>query len=372
MNPPPLFCANTACASRGKQNAGNIVLHVGLENRFKCTTCEQTFVAHKGTVFYQLKTDHRTVEIVLTLLAKGCPPQAIVHAFGLDPRTVKSWQEKAGAHCQKVHEALVQTPQNLQQVQADEIRVRCQKRLVLWMAMALCVCTRLWLGGVVSHRRDKSLAKALAQKVKACAQRGALLITTDGWGAYREAFAHAFRSPLHTGKPGRPLLLPWPQFVLAQTVKWQEAGRTLGIRVCHLLGNKRQIARLLPKEQVLNTAYIERLNATFRASLCCLCRRTRALARHETTLTEGMYLVGCVYNFCTFHHSLRQEQRDGSRKWRERTPAMAAGLTDTCWRVGDLLSYRVAPPPVVPKKRRGRKPQAETPLPKRAEERVTL
>jgi hypothetical protein len=123
---------------------------------------------------------------------------------------------------------------------------------------------------------------------------------------------------------------------------------------------------------VLNTAYIERLNATFRARLCCLGRRTRALARHETTLTQGMYLVGCVYNFCTFHHGLRQEQREGRRKWRERTPAMAAGLTDACWSVGDLLSYRVAPPPFVPKKRRGRKPKAEVPLPQGATEMVTI
>lgn len=372
MNPQSLFCSNTACASRGKQNQGNLVLHVGLENRFQCTTCGQTFVAHKGTVFYQLKTDHRTVEIVLTLLAKGCPPQAIVHAFGLDPRTVKSWQEKAGEHCQRVHEALVQTPQNLGQVQADEIRVRCQKRLVLWMAMALCVSSRLWLGGVVSKSRDKHLAKRLAHTVKACAAWGALLIVTDGWIAYKDAFVKAFRTPIRTGQVGRPFLLPWSAFVLAQTVKWKEGGRTLGIRVCHLLGNQKQIARLLPEGHVLNTAYIERLNATFRASLCCLGRRTRALARHETTLTQGMYLAGCVYNFCTYHHSLRQEQREGRRKWRERTPAMAAGLTDTCWNVGDLLSYRVAPAPFVPKKRRGRKPKAEVPLPKGATEMVTL
>ena len=43
---------------------------------------------------------------------------------------------------------------------------------------------------------------------------------------------------------------------------------------------------------VINTAYIERLNATFRARLAALTRRGRALARHTLTLQHGMYLIG--------------------------------------------------------------------------------
>src|SRR5437867_2730946 len=48
---------------------------------------------------------------------------------------------------------------------------------------------------------------------------------------------------------------------------------------------------------VINTAYIERLNATFRERLAPLARRCRALARHTRTLHEGMFVVGTVYNF---------------------------------------------------------------------------
>ena len=46
----------------------------------------------------------------------------------------------------------------------------------------------------------------------------------------------------------------------------------------------------------INTAYIERLNATFRSALAPLARRSRAIARTDTVLTAGMYLVGCAYN----------------------------------------------------------------------------
>src|SRR5207248_6754793 len=108
----------------------------------------------------------------------------------------------------------------------------------------------------------------------------------------------------HTGKRGHPRLLPWPDFVLVQAVKWQEAGRTMGIRVCHLLGNWRQIACLLSVDKVVSTAYIERLNATFRQRLHSLCRRSRCLLRSERTLSCATYLVGTLYNFCTPHQSL--------------------------------------------------------------------
>lgn len=92
---------------------------------------------------------------VVTLLASGCPVQARVHAFGRDERTVAAWQERAGAHCHNVQEAqVVQGKLDLIHVQADEIRVKgCQ--MIPWMALAIRVPTRLFLGGVVSLHRDR-------------------------------------------------------------------------------------------------------------------------------------------------------------------------------------------------------------------------
>jgi len=62
---------------------------------------------------------------------------------------------------------------------------------------------------------------------------------------------------------------------------------------------------------VINTAYIERLQATFRSRLAPLARRTRAAARQKATLEAGMWLVGTVYNFCRTHRSLRLPNDDG-------------------------------------------------------------
>jgi hypothetical protein len=126
---------------------------------------------------------------VLILLAYGCPLQAIVHAFGLDERTIADWQQRAGKHCQQVHEALVQNGKvEVHHVQADEIRVKGRK-MIAWMGLAIEGSTRLWLAGVVSVQRDKALADRLLHQVRACCRTiQALLICTDGWNAYVRRF----------------------------------------------------------------------------------------------------------------------------------------------------------------------------------------
>ena len=88
------------------------------------------------------------------------------------------------------------------------------------------------------------------------------------------------------------------------------------------------------------------------ASLLC------GLAQSEAVLNAGMWLVGSCYNFCWYHTSLRERAPAGAPlKWDERTPAMAAGLTDHQWTMRELLMYQVPPPPWMPPKRRGRPPK---------------
>ncbi len=122
------------------------------------------------------------IVIVVTLLAYGCPIQAIVHALELDERTVASWRDRAGKHCKHIHAAVVQQGQlDLVHVQADEIRVK-GRQMIAWMGLAMMVSTRLWLAGVVSLSRDTNLADRLLHQVRACSHPlRALLVCTDGW-----------------------------------------------------------------------------------------------------------------------------------------------------------------------------------------------
>ena len=357
MDPQAVFCPNEACPASGQVGKGNIGVHSLKERRYKCHVCDKTFAETKGTVFYRLRTAKDMVIIVVTLLAYGCPIQAIVMAFGLNERTVLSWQSRSGKHCQQVHEHLVEQPRDLGQVQADEIRVKMQG-LIVWMAMAIQVQTRLWLGVVLSQHRDKHLMRALMQRVRNCALCRSLLFCVDGCQAYIDAIRKAFREAI-PGKVGRPSLRPWDGIFIAQVVKQYAQKRVVGVTRRVVQGTQAQIDVLLQKTQaggLINTAYIERLNATFRSRIAALVRRGRALARQVPTLHHGMYLVGTVYNFCTYHKSLRIPiYLPGNRHhWISRTPAIAAGITDHLWTVEEVLSFRVPLPLWRPPKRRGR------------------
>src|SRR5881296_2752301 len=218
MDPTTVFCPNRHCHARGQTGMGNIGIHSQKEQRFICHACHKTFSARKGTVFYRLRTPAETLVIVVTLLAHGCPLQAMVAALGFDERTVADWWARSGRQSQAVHEFLVEQPRDLGQVQADEIRVKKQGGIV-WMALAMMVKTRLWLGGAVSEQRDMPLIRRLSVRVRRCAAHRPLLCCTDGLCTYIRAIRETFRDPIHTGTGGRPRLRRWRHVLIAQVVK---------------------------------------------------------------------------------------------------------------------------------------------------------
>ena len=269
MDPPTVFCPNLACPARGQTGQGNIGIHAQKEQRFICHACHKTFSATKGTAFYRLRTAAETVALVVTLLAYGCPVQAIVAAFGCDERPVADWCARSGRQGQAVQECLVEQPRDVGQVQADEIRVKKQGGIV-WMALAMMVKTRLWLGGEVSEPRDMPLIRRLIERVKRGAARCPLLVCTDGLVSYIRAIRETFREPVHTGQGGRPRLRPWRNILIAQVIKRYERRRVVETERRIVDGTPARVETLRRRSQgdgVINTADIERLNATFRARL---------------------------------------------------------------------------------------------------------
>src|SRR5436309_13567643 len=267
MDASQVFCPNEGCVARGQVGKGHIVSHGKARARYRCKSCGKTFSAQAGTMFEGLRKPQTLIVIVVTLLAYGCPIQAIVQAFGLDERTVASWRDRAGKHCQQVHQAVVQQGQlDLVHVQADEIRVKGCK-MIAWMGLAMMVSTRLWLGGVVSLTRDHSMADRLLAQVRSCCQPlCALLVCTDGWYAYPGSIRRAFREKVkQTPGRGRACLQVWPQLVIGTVIKRTVKRRVVEVTRCVAYGSLKRAAVLLRRSAggtMLNTAFIERLNGT--------------------------------------------------------------------------------------------------------------
>jgi transposase-like protein len=328
LRPEFAVCPNPACGASGR-----IGVHSYTERRYKCHQCGKTFAETIGTPLYGLKHPLHVVVTVLTLLAYGCPIPAIVAAFVLDERTVADWQQKAGRHAKVLQDQVVcQGQVDLGQVQGDELYVKTQRGTV-WMATAMSVFSRLFLWGAVAPHRDTTLITQVVQQVRAAAPIGRpILWAVDGFAAWTTAIRQVFRDPVRTGKRGRPRLVVWPDLHIVQVIK-RHAGRRLTAierRVAH--GCLRCAEGLMQTTQVglgvINTAYIERLNATFRTWLPALTRRSRTPVREVRQLEAAMFWMGVVYNFCRVHTTLQG------------TPAMAADLTDHVWSVDELLRYR--------------------------------
>jgi len=328
MRPELVVCPKSDCGASDR-----IGIHSHQERRNICHTCDRTFAETTGTLLYGLKHPIWLVLIVLTLLAHGCPTPAIVAAFALSERTVADWHLKAGQHAKTVQEQVVcQGQVDVGQVQADELYTKTQAG-PLWIATAMSVFSRLWLWGAISWDRDAALVEPVIAHVRAAARPGQpILFAVDGFKAYVTGILKVFRDTQPTGKRGRPPLIVWADLHIVQVVKQRVGRRLVSItrRLAH--GSMAQAEAIMQATQVelgrINTAYIERLNATLRTWIPALVRRTRTPSGACERLEAALFWTGCVYNFCHVHATLAG------------TPAMAADLTDHVWSIEELIRYR--------------------------------
>ena len=189
---------------------------------------------------------------------------------------------------------------------------------------------------------------------------------------YPKSIKRAFRDKVkRTAGRGRASLSVWSDLHIGTVIK-QTVNKRLKAVVRQMShGSLEQALSLLRRSrggQVLTTSYIERLNGTFRERLATLTRKCRHAAHRLQTLETGMYLIGCIYNFCCFHQEWSEPTAPGAHTFHKQTPAMASGLTEHLWSVHELFSYKVAPAPWLAPKRRGRprkRPGTDVCLPKR-------
>ena len=165
---------------------------------------------------------------------------------------------------------------------------------------------------------------------------------SDGWGGIDNAMVEVYgKVPGYSGT-GRPPThkRPQPGWQYVQMVKQRENGRVVGIKVRVVFGDPVATLALLGQ----STAYIERTHLTMRHFNGRLTRKTLAFSKKVGMYRASAAWEDLVYNLARPLKTLRVEVFDDPRRrWMQRSPAMAAGLTDHIWTVKELLKT-IGPP----------------------------
>jgi IS1 family transposase len=229
-----------------------------------------------------------------------------------------------------------------------------------WVWVALDPVSKLLLTIDVGDRTLAMAQGVVHQVVQVLAPGCVPLFLTDGFKEYATAllahFGQWVQPPRRqaTGPVPKPRWMPLPQLRYAQVVKSYRRRRV--VRVSHrvVFGTLAAVEQVLAAQSWhINTAFIERINLTIRQHVAAVGRRVMTLCKGEDGLHQQLALYQTYYNFCLPHASLRQslphpEPTHGSgsaKRWRPRTPAMAAGLTDHVWTLREVLRFRVPPWP---------------------------
>ena len=172
------------------------------------------------------------------------------------------------------------------------------------------------------------------------------LITTDEYAAYPAAILEAYGEeviPERTGKPGRPKApynVPPADLNYATVHKTRKKGRVVKIDYRVIFGTVATVMAALAVSLVsraINTAFVERHNGTDRNRNARKVRKTYCFSKDWEIHQAVTYFTMYSYNFCWPVRTLRQ--RDSKGHWQERTPAMAAGLTDHVWSLNEWLTF---------------------------------
>jgi IS1 family transposase len=201
---------------------------------------------------------------------------------------------------------------------------------------------------VVPGKRTAENVKALVDDFKArTGGRLPRLITTDEYAPYETAILEAYGeeiTPERTGKPGRPAgpYTVAPVGLNYATVhKTREKGRVVKVEMRIVFGLVAAILAALALSKVskkINISFVERHNGTDRNRNARKARKTYCFSKDWEVHQAITYFTMYSYNFCWPVRTLRiRDEKDGS--WRQRTPAMAAGLTDHVWSLNEWLAF---------------------------------
>lgn len=290
--------------------------------RYKCKTCNRTFNERTGTMFARLRAPIAEMMLVVLCYCHRVGLNSLIDIFKRKESTIVRWLARAAQQCKKVTKYMLsdRITYIALVIQLDELKTRVKtKANEQWIWTVIDAISKLWIA-FHTGKRTFAQGKRFFKKMRQILLNKPKLAISDGLDFYETLLFNNFRGIKY-----------------AQIIK-KYVGKKLDKIVIRgkLRTSKRKATQILQELGIGNTvnnAYIERLNLTLRNHCSRLIRRSICFSKKLLKLEEHIAILQAYYNLCRFHKSLKKEGV-------KRTPCMAAGLTDHCWSVEELLSYR--------------------------------
>ncbi len=273
---------------------------------------------------------------ILHLLCEGQSIRAVTRLTGVSKNTVNKLLVDAGKACMAYHDANVRNV-NSSRVQVDEIwsfvyakqkNVANAKRKDLaygdiWTWTGIDADSKLILSYLVGGR-DSDYAIAFMDDLRSrLANR--VQLTSDGHKAYLEAIEGAFGGDID-----------YAMLVKLYGTSPESAKGRYSPAQC--MGARKERVEGNPDPKHVSTSYAERNNLTMRMHMRRFTRLTNAFSKKVENHAYAVALHMMYYNFVRLHSKLRM------------TPAMAAGISDRLWEIGDIVKL-IEEAEAIPQKR---------------------
>ena len=275
--------------------------------------------------------------LILKCLLDGMSLRATTRVTGVPRNTITKLLVDAG-RVSSIFQDRVLRDLHCQHIEVDEIwsfvytkarRLQRAKQPPLvagdvWVWVAICTESKLvptWRLGDRTAATGKAFIADLRSRM---AHR--IQLTSDGHKPYLIAVEETFGTDIDYAM----LVKEYGDKDSGGNSESDRRGRYSGAHKELIMGN--------PNPERIGTSYIERQNLTMRMSIRRMTRHTNGNSKKVENHGYAIALHYMNYNFIRPHESLRE-------RYRERTPAMAAGLTDRPWEIADILNLMDAAAP---------------------------
>ena len=261
---------------------------------------------------------------VIKALVEGNSIRATCRMTGTAKGTVLRLLAEVGEACAKYQDEHLRDL-TCRRIQCDEIWSFCyakEKNVPqevrgtfgygdVWTWTALDADTKLVPSWAIGSRGAEAANEFLHDLADRLAHR--IQLTTDGHKVYLNAVENVFGIDIDYA-----MLVK----VYGKTSKEEETRYSPA--TC--MGTETHVVRGNPDPKHISTSYVERQNLTMRMSMRRFTRLTNAFSKKVENLAHAVALHFMHYNFCRVHKTLGT------------TPAVAAGVADHEWAVGEIIN----------------------------------